>query len=43
VRPGAHPRAAVWRELDLGAQLLYFWAPRCEAILFRPETCAGAR
>lgn len=40
VEPTAHPRATALRSLALGAQIGYLYAPRCEAILFRPETVA---
>lgn len=40
VEPGAGPRAAAIRSLALGRQLGYLYAPRCEAILFKPETVA---
>ncbi len=32
-----HPRAAMLRGLSLGKQVGYLYAPRCEAILMRPE------
>ncbi len=37
---GSGPRAAAIRSLALGMQIGYVYAPRCEAILFRPETLA---
>ncbi len=37
VEPGQGPRAAPYRSLRLGMQIGYLYAPRCEAILFRPE------
>lgn len=40
VEPSAHPRSAAIRSLALGRQIGYLYAPRCEAILFRPETIA---
>lgn len=36
---GEHPRSRVFRELRIGRQLQYLFAPRCEAMLFRPEVC----
>ncbi len=38
VEPGGGPRAAMYRSLRLGMQIGYLYAPRCEAILFRPES-----
>lgn len=38
VEPGSGPRASAIRSLALGRQIDYVYAPRCEAILFRPET-----
>ena len=37
IEAGAGPRAAAIRSLGLGRQIDYLYAPRCEAILFRPE------
>ncbi|MBI4425289.1 MAG: acetoacetate decarboxylase family protein [Elusimicrobia bacterium] len=37
LRLGPHPRAEAFRELGLGAQVHYLFAPRCQAVLFEPE------
>jgi len=37
LRFGPHPKAERLRELRLGRQVQYLYAPRCEAVLFEPE------
>ena len=37
LRFGSHPRAEEFKELGLGAQPQYLYAPRCQAVLFAPE------
>ena len=36
---GSHERSRVLRDLRLGPQIQYVFAPRCQAILYRPEPC----
>ncbi|MBI5630290.1 MAG: acetoacetate decarboxylase family protein [Elusimicrobia bacterium] len=37
LRLGSHPRSQAFAELGLGPLAHYLFAPRCQAILFRPE------
>ncbi|MBI3097316.1 MAG: acetoacetate decarboxylase family protein [Planctomycetes bacterium] len=39
---GPHPRAELFRRLGIGKALQYLFAPRGEAILYRPEVCASS-
>jgi hypothetical protein len=37
LRLGSHPRAAEFKDLDIGPVLEYLYAPRCQGVLFMPE------
>jgi hypothetical protein len=41
IRFGLHPRAEVFKNLGLGMPLQYFYAPSCEAVLFKPVPLEG--